>query len=130
MANVVMSDRKFELATAKNGTNNYVLGDTNNDLVGTWAIMVVNTSSLVASIAVKARIRGPYAATDAVGFVPISYLKLYLNGAVGDNTLVTTAITDTSLIFVPASGLSVSLDVTFTSGTGTIYSWPLEGAAA
>lgn len=129
MANVIMNDRKFVLSSDQAGTNTYVLGDTNNAIVGTWLVHIVNTSSLSASIVVKARARGEYAATDAVPFVPISYAKLYLNGLVSDNTLVSTTITNTSIVLIPASGLSVALDVTFTSGTGAVYSWPLEGAA-
>ncbi len=129
MANVVVTGGKFSLSTA-NGTNAYVLGDGSGAFGSAIAVQVVDTGALSASISVTARSRVRAAADDAVAFVAIPYKKLWLNGVAGDNTYVSTAITTHSLIVIPASGLSIALNVTFTSGTATIYWTPVESGAA
>lgn len=109
----------------------YILGDAHEALVGTFAVHIVNDGSFVGTITVKARSRTPDADNDGVTFQPTIYEKLYLNGAVGDGSLVSTGITTTSIILVPASGLQIALDVTaFTSGSCSAYIVPLQGAAA
>lgn len=123
----VNTTRKFTI----DGQNTYILGDASNRVVGTFAVQIVNDGVFVGSITVKARSRVPEADDDGVAFVATVYEKLNLNGAVGDGSLVSTAITTSSLILIPASGLQVALDVTaYTSGTATVYITPLEGAAA
>ena len=123
----VNNTRKFTI----DGQNNYILGDASDHVVGTLSVQIVNSGAFVGSITVKARNRSQDADNDGVAFVPTVFEKLYLNGAVGDGTLASTAITGASLILVPASGLQISLDVTaYTSGTLTVYVTPLEGAAA
>jgi hypothetical protein len=132
MADVKVTGGKLLLKTA-NGSANYVLGDASpaGETGSAMMVSVFDTGSLSVSIVVKARARGRYADADAVTWLGIPYKKLYLNGAVADNSYVSTAITGNSLIVIPASGLSISLEVTFTSGTGTIYWTPItQGAAA
>lgn len=127
MATVVSNqDRKFTI----NGANIHILGDASTAVVGTFSVHIVS-NAFVGTITVKARARGEDASDDGVAFVATVYEKLHLNGAVGDGTLVSTGITGTSLILIPASGLQIALDVTaYTSGTCTVYVTPLEGAAA
>lgn len=123
----VNNTRKFKI----DGQNTYILGDASDRVVGTVSVQIVNGGAFVGSITVKARNRSEEADDDGVAFVPTVFEKLYLNGAVGDGTLASTAITTDSLILVPASGLQISLDVTaYTSGNLTVYVTPLEGAAA
>jgi len=60
--------------------------------------------------------------------VAIPYTKLYLNGSVADGSTVSTAITDSSLIQVPASGMEILINAgTVTSGTLTVYFTPVAG---
>lgn len=126
MANQTPTARKFTISAA----DAFYLGDASDGRVGTHAVMLVS-SSFSGSVTVKARIRGSDAATDAVTPVAVPYLARYLNGAVGSDSIVTTAITGTSLILVPSSGQVPVLDCTsYTSGTLTAYVFPLEGAAA
>ena len=98
------------------------------------------SSSFSGSITVKARSAHPQAtaiganmgvAGDDIAFSAVPYQTNFLNGAVGDGTLVSTAITGTSIIVIPASGVEIALDCTsFVSGSMTGYVVPLEGAAA
>lgn len=113
-----------------NSADTYILGRPSHENVGTWAIMLVS-SSFSGTVRVKSRAMGKDADTDTVTFVQVPYLKRYLNGSVADDSLVSTDITDTSLILVPASGQAIALDcTTFNSGSFTVYAFPLEGAAA
>lgn len=103
------------------GTNVYVLGDGAKYKVSTKVIQLVS-SAFSGSIAVKGRVTG-----TANTPVAIPYRKRYLNGAVGDDTFVSTAITTDSLIEVNADGIDVILDVTYTSGTMAVRSVDLVG---
>lgn len=109
----------------------YILGDASSAVVGTFGIQVVNDGAFVGTITVKARSRSPEAQAANAPWNATVYEKLYLNGAVGDGTLVSTGITTDSNILVPASGFEIALEVTaYTSGSCTAYVVPLEGAAA
>lgn len=126
----VNGERSFKI----DGANQYQLGDAALGVVGTLAIHIVNDATLVGAITVKARSRVKDASDANIPFLPIPYEKLYLNGAVGDGSLVSTTITGDSIILVPASGLEIALDLTgvgaYTSGSATAYVSVLEGAAA
>lgn len=109
----------------------FYLGNPGGDsTVGTYAIMLVS-NSFSGSITVKARIREVQAwQGDTITPVAWSYLSYYLNGA-ATSGVQATAITGTSVILVPASGLQIVLDCTsFTSGSMTVYTAPCVGAAA
>jgi len=126
MSNVkINSSRKHTISA----TNTYELGDASGGVVGTFAVHIV-ANGFTGSITVKARSRVAEAQSDGITFQPIPYEKLYLNGAVGDGSLVSTAITGNSIILIPASGLEVALDATVTAGSVDVYVMPLEGAAA
>lgn len=131
MALVTFTEGKMTFASGELGTDTYILGDTGNINVGTMAIQVVTRSAGTISIAVQGRSRLG-AGTDAQPpLVAIPFLPLHLNGAVGTyGTGSTAALTGNSLILVPASGLDIALDVTYTSGTHDIYISRLQGAAA
>jgi len=123
--------RVFDLSTKPNeGTGLYTIGDASDGLVGTFSVHLVNRGALSVSAIVKARSRIPQAAIDDVTFRPIPYLKLFLNGAVADMTYDVAPITTDSIILIPATGLEIALDITYTSGTGRIYWSPMKGAAA
>lgn len=97
-------------------TANYDLGDVSAGAAGV-KVIELNVGSLVGSFAVQGRL-----ANGGGTFIAIPYKKHYLNGAAGDETYVTTAITGNSLIEVPGSGLEIRLAYTHTSGTvGTGY---------
>lgn len=106
------------------------LGDAHNAVVGTFALHFNVPTAFTGSILVKARSRLAEATADNVTFQPIPYTKLFLNGAVGDGSAVSVAITGNSIILVPSSGLEIELDATVTSGSIDIYAVPLAGAAA
>lgn len=104
------------------GVNRYILGNS-AEFSGTMTIEIDNDNSLSgASIAVVARAR-----QTTLAWVPIPYVKLYLNGSVGDGTAVSTAITTTSLIQIPVcDGLDIALDTTTASsitGTASVRAW-------
>lgn len=129
MATVFQPKNKFVINSA-NGANTNVVGSGSRGLISTLAIHLVSTS-FSGTIRIKSRAAGKDAADDSVPFVQVVYLARYLNGAVGTDSLVSTDISDTSIILVPASGQSIAVDcTTFTSGTMTVYVNPLEGAAA
>lgn len=134
MANRLVQDRYIKIGTGTGGIavpTTIVLGDANDGIVGTISIHFVNVSSFLGSFTIKARSRLPQADTISAPFLPIPYLKQYLNGAIADHTMDNAAITGSSIILVPASGLAIALDLTsYTSGTGAILWSPLDGAAA
>jgi hypothetical protein len=77
-------------------------------------VIQLTSSSFSGTITVKGRRSGSSATP-----VPIPYKSRYVNGAVGTEAYVTTAITNTSTIEVNASGLDIILDTTaaYTSGS-------------
>jgi hypothetical protein len=110
--------------------NTYILGEATNGMVGTWAVQFIKGTLATSQLTVQARVRGPEATADGITLQPINYLKVYVNGSVGDQTYGSATLTDNSLILIPASGLVVAIDVSSGTGLGTLYSYPLDGAAA
>src|SRR5690349_21372941 len=94
-------------------TGNYDLGDAGASRLSR-KVIEITVGSLVGSFAVQGRLAG-----GGGTYVAIPYKKHYLNGAVGDETYVSTAITGNSLIEVWASGLEIRLAYTHTSGSTT-----------
>lgn len=91
-------------------------------LGGCLIVQIDNDNTLAgANIVVqgRAQTRDSYAGA----FVPIPYVKLYLNGAVADGSVVSTAITDSSLIQIPvADGMEFNLAVTGSvTGSASVY---------
>lgn len=130
MAIIPFNESKLVLSSL-NGTNTYALGSGHYTTVSAVAVHIVKTGTISASIAITGRSSVPKATDDLVPYVAILYRKIFLNGAIGDGSLVSTAITDTSLIIIPTDGISPTLDFTYTSGSGTLtaYITPLSGTA-
>jgi hypothetical protein len=101
------------------------------DRAASTILLHLVSDSFSGSITVKARAGSVAAQTDAIDPVAVNYLNIYSNGAVGDQAYANDALTDTSLILVPATGQQIVLDCTsYTSGTFTVYAVPVLGAAA
>lgn len=110
-------------AATINAVKQYLWPEATHGVVGRWIYHLTASSVVGGSITVKGR-----AAGSGNTFVPIPYRRRYLNGAVGDDTSVTTAITDTSLIDVDATGLDICLDCTaITSGSWDVRATKVEG---
>lgn len=127
--------QQFTIAGGTNGTDTYVIGDASQSDVGTLCVQIYKRSAGTVSIVVQGRSRlaGTLTAAgvSAPPFEPIPYLPLHLNGAVASYaTGSSVAITDDSIILIPATGLEIALDVTYTSGAHDIYVTKLNGAAA
>lgn len=118
-------------ATGGEGVATYILSDVSDGVVGTYAIHFVS-STFVGSVTVQGRSRLIADSATTPAFLPIPYLSLNAGGTVvAGGTYATAAITDTGLIMVPASGLTIAIDATVvTSGTLTIYVVPVDGSAA
>jgi hypothetical protein len=108
-----MADIKVTGATfTVNAANDYLLGDAHHADVSAMLVELVS-DSFVGSITVTGRALGSSAA-----FVAIPYRPKHLNGVVGDNVPVGTAITDTSVILIDAAGMEIDIDCTaYTSGS-------------
>lgn len=120
MANISIIGNSFKIDNTVQG---YILGDGAKYKVSTKVIQLVGTSPVGFSITVKGRITG-----TTITPVAIPYRKRYLNGAVGDDTFVSTAITTDSLIEVNADGIDIVLDVTAaTSGSFAVRTVDLVG---
>ena len=129
------------IALDKLGTTPLVLGGGSASEASHFLVQIVNTGSvntLHPSIVVKGRINTVEAEADSVAYAPILYRPLFLNNAVGaaGAGLVSTAIagdgstTDpSSILIIPANGLSIALDQTYTSGTGFAYVTPLVNSS-
>lgn len=136
MAVVRGMNPSFKLSSTENGTNTYVIGGMPSERdTGGLLVQVSDLGSLSYSMTVKGqniqitKDRGA-GTTPADDFEAIPYRKLNLNGTVADGSIVTAAITQKCIIWIPAMGMEVALDVTFTSGTGAVYVYPCLGAFA
>lgn len=119
MATLPIIGASFKL----DGVNAYVLPGAAPYQVATKVIQLVGTTPVGFSITVKGRVAG-----TANTPVAIAYRKRYLNGAVGDETNVSTAITTDSLIEVNAAGIDVVLDCTAaTSGSFAVSTKDVNG---
>lgn len=108
MAQLPIIGGSFTIKTA----DQYVLPAAHFQGVATKVIQLTS-SSFSGSVTVKGRVAGSGATP-----VAIPYIKRYLNGAVADDSKVSTAITTDSLIEVDAAGIDVVLDCTaYTSGS-------------
>ena len=113
----------FATGTVIGAADDWKLVHPNSGTVTRWLLHFVNDTSFVGSVTIKGAMAG-----FGLTAVAIPYTQLYINGAVGDGTQVSTAITTTSVIEVVADGMDVVFSVTsFTSGSGTLYVKPLQG---
>jgi hypothetical protein len=112
----------------------YELGDSGDNIVASFSVHVKPSTSPAlngGSITVKARPKGTDAETNSHNAgVAVPYIKSHLNGSVGDETAVSTAITGESLIIIPATGRVPILDVaTITAGYWDVYIDRAQGSA-
>jgi hypothetical protein len=109
----------------------YELGDaTDRKIVSTHTLYLKPVGLTGGAIDIMARIKGVDAVLngDNAG-VKVPYAKLWLNGAAGDGSLVTTQITGESLIQIPSTGLVAILSVaSISAGSWKVYVWASEGS--
>lgn len=138
MANTYVKARKFKIAASAvpgneqyTGTQTFVLGNAGDEVVGMIAVHILDTGSLSANIVVKSRsgLRIAGFGGDDIAFAAVPYVSHHLNGVAGTGAYVSTTITTTSMLLIPATGEEIALDVTYTSGTATVYWGPYQGAA-
>lgn len=125
MATILAKGPKTALST-----NLFVLGDSSDESVnGGWIVEIVDDGSLSVTVIVKgqslAARRG-----GSTTYNPLNYRKGHLAGTATDWTMVHADITGTALIFIPAGGMAVALDVTLASGAGSFYLTPVIGSCA
>lgn len=136
--------RVRQINTGDDG-NTLVLGDSNDGRVGAISLQFVDAKDSTLSagtpfsgtITVVGRSRQNRLSdldrnlvAESPPYVSIPFRAPYLNGSAGTYDFVTTAITTTSLIHIPVSGLFVALLVTCASGSGYVYWTPVVGAPA
>ena len=97
-----------------------VLSDASDGAVGSVMVHLDTESAGTIAVTVKGRSRSVPWEDTAVAWQPIPYLSLTAGGTVTGN----------DIIIIPASGLSIALDVDYTSGTHRAYVERLIGAAA
>ncbi len=120
----------FSAATAL-GDNTYVLGDVSDGFVGTFVVHITERVAGTCTFDVQGRSRNAASQpASAPAFVAIPYRPLFLNGSVGDMAVTSSQITTDSLIFIPATGVQVALDVNVTDGEFDLYISRMIGAAA
>ena len=108
-----------------------VLSDASDGAVGSVMVHLDTESAGTISVVVKGRARSVPRADTSVAWQPIPYLSLTAGGTVtAYATGATAALAGNDIIIIPASGLSVALDVNYTSGTHRAYVERLIGAAA
>jgi hypothetical protein len=131
MAFVAVNSNPLTLQTGT-GTDTYIISNASDGAVGTVMVHLDTTSAGTVSVVVKARPAGIPIGTTTPPFLPIPYLSLCAAGTVvAGGTYATAALAgDGDLIMVPATGLDIALDVTFTSGVHVVRFAKLIGAAA
>lgn len=108
-----------------------VLSDASDGAVGSVMVHLDTESAGTIAVTVKARARSVPRADTSVAWQPIPYLVLTDGGVVASGaTYATATLTGNDIIIIPASGLSIALDVDYTSGTHRAYVERLIGAAA
>ena len=111
----------MSIAKTSAASETVTFSGSSNDVVSLWIFQVI-PSAWTGSLTVQARLQ-----RTAYAFQPIPYKRRYLNAVVADDTLVSTAITDASLIEVNAAGLDIAFAHTRTAGQVTIAGVPLLG---
>lgn len=103
------------------GVNNYTMGSgSSDDIVGRY---VVDLRGSGVSMTVTGRAR-----ETANPFLAIPYIARYLNGAVGTDAVVSTAITSDSIISIISDGLEIGLNFTSVgAGSMTVDVRPCSG---
>lgn len=91
--------------------------------VGTWVFQFTPDTQWQGSFGVLGRAyRHP-----ATPYLQFPYRRVNLNGVASDLTIVSDLISSTGLIYVPAYGIDIALEVGCLAGTCIVDSWALEG---
>lgn len=105
------------------GANDYTFGSAQSGQeVAAWRVQLVNNSATFSASVKQKNNNAPDAA-----YVAVPYRKLYLNGAVGDGSFVSTDITDSSLLIVPGGGACLLSFGSLTGGTVDVTVEPMYG---
>ena len=136
MALTPQGGRVFSITSADNG-NTVVIGDGSPSaaFAGGFTIQLDSTSFSgtvdvqVSSVEQPVTARGGKTMAATPTFRQALYYKWFLNGSAADGSLVTTQITDSSLVVVPAPGMRVGLKISGTSGSLAAYVTPWNGVA-
>lgn len=108
-------------------TDDYNIGSASSggEQVAAWMIHIINDNSATFSLTVKAQSTAAPAATP---YLPVGYRAGNLNATAADWSLVAdTAITDSSIIVVPCSGLNIQLSVSAMDTSVSVYLTPMYG---
>ena len=130
MANRYPINRDYTVTTTDNG-NTLVLGNTSlGDKAGAWIIEFAPSLGFVGEFQVVARMMGKVPDDDTLGFLPVPYRVINLNGTASDYAFSTAHLTQPFIIQVPGSGMSIGLLTACSAGSGRLYSqMATEGAA-
>lgn len=135
MAIIPINGSSFTLVVGS-ASNIYALANHNPGIVSPGGVLIqIVATTLTGSISVVARAGMKEAIDDAVAFVAWPYRSFFLNGAAADGSLAAgssgVAITNTSILLVPADGVQIGLSVTaLTVGSAKVYWQPLFGSTA
>lgn len=119
MATVPMSGTYKVVSDADTG-NTLEFGESGTEEAG-FLTFQLQTSGFTGSFTVVGRSKGETALLNSAAFVPVPYIRVALNGAASDRTVVSAALTTSAIIEVPSSGMSVGLAVTCSAGTCKIF---------
>ena len=107
-------------------------GDVSGAGTGVWFLQFEPDSLFEAAggIVVMGRSRLKAASDDKIGFHPIPYRQVFLNGVAGDYSFASAPISSSSMIHIPATGMAVAVLVSCLAGTATLYLTPHAGSVA
>jgi hypothetical protein len=133
MALVRAPGQTFTIGAGGLGDDTYIIGDTSDSWVGTFHVHIVERVAGTCTFTVQGRSRAVadgLAATPA--FLPINVLPLNTNSVAAASypTYAATAISDTGMFLIPATGMQVALLVDWTDGEWDVYVTRFDGAAA
>jgi hypothetical protein len=106
------------------------LGNASDGRVSTFVLEFVPNYDWQGDLAVVARIYGKPASDNGVGFVSIPVRRVAINNQASDRALVgNVTFQGQFIVEVPCNGLSLAVLCNVQAGSGTLYSWPLNGPA-
>ena len=131
MAAIHPIELRYRVTPVDNGTFG-VLGDISQTEVGMWRLHWVPDASFAGDgLAILGR-AAPVDDSGGANFGTVPYRRVQVAGQASDLALVQTGgvavpITSDSIIYVPASGLTIAVEMGCTAGFGYLYSLPLIG---
>lgn len=110
--------------------NYKALGNASGSRPGAWSVEFAPDEFWDGELTIVGRHVLKAAADDAAGFGTLAYLRVQVNNAAADYSLVDDVIQGDATLLIPASGLTVAVAVICRRGSCTMYSTPLEGSVA